>query len=177
MIVRPATSADLPLVLAIDPDYTTEQVWQMEAREADGCVAITFRAVRLPRSMRVAYPGDAESLAQDFSRPDGLHLVAEAEGDIPGYLSLAVQPASGAGWVTNLAVARERRRRGIGTALVEAATRWGREQGLSRLIIETQTKNYPAIRFCQRLGFSFCGYHDRYYRNQDIALFFALPIR
>jgi ribosomal protein S18 acetylase RimI-like enzyme len=177
MMVRSVTPADLPQVLAIDPDYTTEYVWQMEAREGDGSVAIAFRTVRLPRSMRVAYPRYPEALAEEFGRRDGLHLVAEDEGGIAGYLGLTLQPVSGAGWITHLAVARDKRRRGIGTALIDAATRWGREHGLTRLIVETQTKNYPAIHFCQRLGFAFCGYHDRYYRNQDIALFFARPIR
>jgi ribosomal protein S18 acetylase RimI-like enzyme len=176
MMVRSVLPADLPHVLAIDLDYTTDYVWQMEARESDGSVAIAFRTVRLPRTMRVANPRDLKALTDEFERRDGLHLVAE-DGSIVGYLGLTRQTVSGAGWITHLAVTREQRRRGIGSKLIEAATRWGREHGLTRLIVETQTKNYPAIHFCQRLGFSFCGYHDRYYRNQDIALFFARSIR
>jgi len=177
MRVRAVTPADLPHILAIDPGYTTEYVWQMEARESDGNMAIAFRTVRLPRSIRVTCPRNVEALAQEFERGEGLYLVADEAGRILCYLGLALQPVSDAGWITHLAVARDQRRRGIGTALVEAAVRWGRERGLTRLILETQTKNYPAIRFCQRLVFVFCGYHDRYYPNQDIALFFARPIR
>jgi len=36
-----------------------------------------------------------------------------------------------------------------------------------------QSKNHPAISFFQRHGFKFCGYNERYYRNQDIGLYFG----
>jgi hypothetical protein len=39
-----------------------------------------------------------------------------------------------------------------------------------------QTKNYPAISFCQKHGMTFCGFNDRHFANQDIALFFALAL-
>jgi ribosomal protein S18 acetylase RimI-like enzyme len=44
-------------------------------------------------------------------------------------------------------------------------------------MLETQTKNHPAICFYRKHGFVFCGFNDRYYTNQDIALFFAQNLR
>ena len=44
-------------------------------------------------------------------------------------------------------------------------------------MFETQTKNYPAICFYRKHRFVFCGFNDRYYTNQDIALFFAQSLR
>ncbi len=41
------------------------------------------------------------------------------------------------------------------------------------MMAAVQSKNYPAINFLQRNGFTFCGYNERYYRNQDIAVYFA----
>jgi len=79
-------------------------------------------------------------------------------------------------WVDNLAVATAYRRQGIGTALLNKAGEWARQRGLRRLMLEIQTKNHPAICFCQKNGFAFCGFNDRYYTNQDIALFFARSI-
>jgi len=70
-------------------------------------------------------------------------------------------------------VAKEYRRQGIGTALMKAALRWAEERNLRTIMLETQTKNYPAICFYQRHGFVFCGFNDHYYATQDIALFFA----
>jgi hypothetical protein len=67
--------------------------------------------------------------------------------------------------------------RGIGTALLRAARDWALETKLRRLIVETQTKNYPAIRFLQKRGLVFCGYNDLFYPNQDIAVFFGQMLR
>jgi ribosomal protein S18 acetylase RimI-like enzyme len=80
------------------------------------------------------------------------------------------------GWVADLVVAPEYRRGGIATQLLQAGQAWALQAGLRRLIVETQTRNYPAINLLQRSGFSFCGYNDRYYTNQDIAVFFALNL-
>ena len=104
-------------------------------------------------------------------------LVAEDEGYIVGFLHLAVEDEEGTGWTRNLVVTPRLRRRGIGTALMQAAADWLRRRNVNRVLLEMTTKNYPAIRFAQKLGFSFCGYNDRYYTNQDIAIFFAKVLR
>jgi hypothetical protein len=48
---------------------------------------------------------------------------------------------------------------------------------MSQLFLEMQSKNIPAIRLATKMGSVFSGYSDRYYPNQDIALFFALSLR
>ena len=48
---------------------------------------------------------------------------------------------------------------------------------LVRLVVEVQTKSYPAIRFCRSRGLTFCGYSDHYWPSQDIALFFGESLR
>lgn len=176
LVVRPATSTDLPALTALDHGYTTEYVWQMESREEDGQTSVNFRRVRLPRSMRVLFPRDPKRLASDWTRQAQI-LAAEQAGQLRGYLALSLGPAPGAGWVADFAVERRHRRQGVGTALLAAAVKWARENGLRRLVVETQSKNFPAISFCQKNGLVFCGYNDRYYANQDIALFFGLNLR
>jgi len=76
-----------------------------------------------------------------------------------------------------MAVDRRYRRQGIGTALMRYARQWAWEQQLQSVVVETTTKNYPALCFYEKLGFEFCGYHDHYYPNQDITLFFAQTFR
>jgi ribosomal protein S18 acetylase RimI-like enzyme len=98
------------------------------------------------------------------------------ESSIVGYLTMAAHDWHKTGWIADLVVAPEYRRRGIATRLLRVGAEWAYQAGLGRLMIETQTKNYPAIRFLERQRFSFCGYNDRYYANQDIALFFSLDI-
>ena len=174
--VRPAVSSDLQPIMQIDPGYTTEYVWQMSSTEEDGQVSVSFRSVRLPRSMRVTFPRPVESLADDWPRRASF-LVAEMDRTVKGDLSLAPAAVPGTGWIADFAVERRLRRQGIGSALLMAARQWARDNGLQRLVIETQSKNHPAISFCEKHGFAFCGYNDRYYPNQDIALFFGATLR
>jgi ribosomal protein S18 acetylase RimI-like enzyme len=183
-IVRPAELEDVRTCLDLDNSYLTEHVWQMEVQEKKGMVAVTFRTMRLPRPVHVQYPRGREALLTDWHHRD-CFLVASAQSSaqghepppIWGYLTMAAHDWHQTGWVADLVVAPEQRRRGIAAQLLQAGKEWAHRAGLRRLVIEAQTKNYPALRFLERHGFSFCGYNDRYYANQDIALFFALDLR
>ena len=172
LVVRPAELVDLDFCLTLDPSYSTESVWQMDLRGEEGHVTVTFRTVRLPRSMRVSYPHDREQFVAGWRRCDGF-LVAEKDGHIRGYAALTAHAPEDTVSISDLVVARVHRRQGIGTALLLAASGWAKSRNLRWLVMETQTKNHPAIRFCEKHGFAFCGFNDHYYANQDIAVFFA----
>jgi ribosomal protein S18 acetylase RimI-like enzyme len=173
--IRPAGPADIPHLMAIDHDYSSDFVWQMELQGEEGQVGVSFRQVRLPRSVRVEYPRSPGRLAEDWNQRPGL-LVALLEGQIIAYISLMLHIAPVTTWVTDLAVVRRLRRQGVGSALVLAAQEWARQHQTYRIILEVQPKNHPAIRMAQKLGFDFCGYNDRYFANQDIALFFGKSV-
>ena len=175
MIIRPAELTDLKACLEIDHSYVTNHVWQMEESEGAKELTVIFRTTRLPRSMWVKYPKDYDNMLESWRRGECL-LVAEEDGLVCGYLDMSVQSWHLTAWVDNLAVATSHRRQGVGTTLLKDAGEWARQRGLRRLMLEIQTKNYPAICFCQKNGFAFCGFNDRYYTNQDIALFFARSI-
>ena len=174
--VRAALSADLPHLVALDHGYSTEYVWQMDAREEGGQHTLTFRPVRLPRPMRVTFSRDAQRLVEEWNRRV-CFLVAEDEGHLKGYINLTLAPAPETGWVADFCVERRFRRSGIGSVLLAAAGQWARQNNLKRLILELQSKNYPASCFAQKLGFTFCGYNDRYYSNQDVAVFFGMALK
>jgi ribosomal protein S18 acetylase RimI-like enzyme len=126
--------------------------------------------------MRVTYPRDPGALVDGWTRKAAL-LLAEREQERLGYVAIVDGPASGSGWITDLAVATRHRRQGIGLALLGRACGWCKEHGLKQVFLEMQSKNYPAIRLSQKMGFSFAGYSDRYYPDQDIALFFCTELR
>ena len=174
--VRPAAADDIAAITAFDHSYSTDYVWQMDHREEDNQIAVIFRQVRLPRSVRVAYPREVESLAAEW-QSRRLFIVAESRGEVHGYLSVAEGAVRGAGWIAEFAVERKMRRQGLGTVLISSAAHWARKAKLQRLVVEVQSKNYPAISFCQKHGFAFCGYNDRYFANQDIALFFGMSLK
>jgi ribosomal protein S18 acetylase RimI-like enzyme len=177
MIIRPADISDLNACIALDPSFQTDHVWQMEEREEGGAIMVAFRTARLPRTMHVAYPRDCANLVEDWEQ-GGCVLVAEGEdGEILGFLSMMPQGWHGTCRIHHLVVDCRCRRQGVGSALLSAAAQWARERGLVRLTAEAQTKNHPAICFYQKHGLTFCGFNDRYYANQDIALFFALSLR
>jgi ribosomal protein S18 acetylase RimI-like enzyme len=175
--IRPASPEDLPTLCALDHSYTSDFVWQMEVQtEEEGKTAISFREIRLPRSVRVDYPRAAGTLLADWEQWAGI-LVARLAGDPVGYAALMLDLAPATAWMTDLVVKRRLRRQGIGSALVLAAQEWGLHQTCRNLILEMQPKNYPAIHLAQKLGFDFCGYNDRYFLNHDIGLFFAKTLR
>jgi GNAT superfamily N-acetyltransferase len=180
--IRPATAFDVPKLVEMDHDYVSDHVWQMEVQQESGQkpsdlqVVITFRQLQLPRSVRVAYPRPSSRLVDDWKDRACL-LVASLQGEVVGYTSMMLTTAQFTAWMTDLVVMRRVRRQGIGSALVLAGQEWARHKGSYRLVLEMQPKNYPAICLAQKLGFDLCGYNDRYFANQDIALFFAKNLR
>jgi ribosomal protein S18 acetylase RimI-like enzyme len=173
MMIRRADLKDLNTCVLIDTSYTTRRVWQIRTDERPyEEIAITFQTIKLPRSVCASSPRDSEHLIDDWQRGE-CFLVAEEDEEIRGYLNMIVQSRDASGWIKDLTVARGYRQRGVGSELLRAAFRWAREQGLRAVLVETQTKNYPAICFCRKHGFVFCGFNDHYYSNQDIAIFFS----
>ncbi len=61
-------------------------------------------------------------------------------------------------------VAASHRRRGIGTALLDAAVQWGREAGVRKLELHVFPWNAAAIALYERYGFVKEGYRRGHYR-------------
>ncbi len=180
--IRPPTSADIPKMIDIDHEYVSDHVWQMEVQHESGqkpsdlMVQIIFRQLKLPRSMKVAYPRVPADLAHDWKERACL-LVAELKGEVVGYTSMTLNIAPHTGWMTDLVITRKFRRQGIGSALVLAGQDWARRKRCARMVMEMQPKNYPAICLAQKMGYDLCGYNDHYFPNHDIALFFSKSLR
>jgi RimJ/RimL family protein N-acetyltransferase len=83
-------------------------------------------------------------------------FVAERDGAIVGRLSVArdIHPASEHVADVGVMVAQEHRRRGAGTLLMEAAERWAREAGVSKLELHVFPHNDAAIALYERLGYT-----------------------
>jgi ribosomal protein S18 acetylase RimI-like enzyme len=174
--VRPLFAADLPDLIAIDHSYITDYVWQMDLREEEKKVSVRFNEIRLPRSVQLEYPRDPQHLADTWNQFAGF-LVAEHEKEVLGYIAVHRTPGAHVAHITDLAVKRRIRRRGVGASLLLAALEWASHQQVAQITAEVQSKNVPAIRLMKKIGFSICGYNDRYYPNQDIALFFGKIVR
>lgn len=178
-LIRDGLETDIESCLALDHTYETDYVWQMHIHGEEGQQwEILFKRERLPRTMPITLTPDEKRL-QAALPPEQCFLIATKrdEPEILGYLAMYNDHVHHFGLIHDLLISLPYRRYGIGTRLVNAARQWAKEHGLTRIIIETQTKNYPGIAFCQQAGFTFCGFNDRYFQNQDIAVFFSLSLR
>ncbi len=172
IVIRPAIGSDIPALLGLDHFYETSHVWQMDRQVEGGQVSASFREVRLPRKMKVDLPMPADWLAEGWKSEPGL-LVAAFEDQAVGYIRLGEGFGPGTAWVRDLLVSDKMRRKGIGSALLLAGHEWATQRNYRRMLLEMQSKNHPAIRMANRLGYEFAGYNDHYYANQDIALLFT----
>lgn len=170
--IRPALLEDLNSIVALKQTYQTNSVWQMDRRLGDGDFSVGFREVRLPRAIKVDVPNQPEFTTVSFTQPSGLLVATMPEG-VVGYVLVREQSAPRTALVEGLTVREDLRRKGIGSALVVAGQDWARSRKLMRVVLEMQSKNVPAIHMAMSLGFEFCGYHDQYFANRDIALFFG----
>jgi RimJ/RimL family protein N-acetyltransferase len=101
--------------------------------------------------------------------PNAAVFVAEDEGLIVGRLSVArdQHPASRHVADLGLMVAQSHRRRGLGTALLQAAVDWGRETGVRKLELHVFPWNEAAIALYEKFGFVREGYRKEHYRRGD----------
>ena len=174
--IRPAIATDIRSLTNMEHHYSSDYVWQMDYRQDDREIIISFREVRLPRTTQVGYPKEYKNLEDTWTHLDGL-LIAEIENDIVGYIGLKQNMNLRTTRVTDLAVMSSQRRKGIGSALVIAGQEWAKHNKSRRLILEIQPKNFPAIQLARKLGFELCGYNDHYFSNHDIAIFFSKWLR
>ena len=174
--IRPANTNDLPRLMALDHSCSSDYVWQLELRREPNQITANFREVRLPRSVEVKYPRNPFTLAEEWARRDA-GFVALQENNPVGYICLTEEHAASITWVTDIVVAPEWRRKGVGSALLMAGQTWALERGARRLVLEMQSKNQPCIRMMQKFGYEFCGYNDQYYPTQDVALFFGRALK
>ena len=170
--IRPANASDLPQLINLDHSCQSDYVWQLELRREAGQITASFREVRLPRSIKIGYPRDPRSLADEWTRYDAILVALHADRPI-GYTGLQQERAAASAWVTDLVVMPEHRRKGAASALLTASQAWASERGVRRMVLEMQSKNQACIRLAQKFGYEFCGYNDQYYPTQDVALFFG----
>jgi len=170
--IRPAVATDLPRLMGLDHSSSSDYVWQLDLRKENGQVTASFREVRLPRPINVTYPHDPFALVDEWTQRSAI-FVALIQ-DLPlGYVCVLEHSHATTAWITDIVVDAESRRRGVGSALLNAAQDWATSRSARDIFLEMPSKNHPAIRLALKFGFEFCGYNDHYYVTQDVALFFG----
>ncbi len=174
--IRQAVKSEIMEFNSINQNYETSHVWQMNRIIDDNNISISFRETRLPRSVKVEYPYPTKQLEEEWDK-SAVILEARLKDKMVAYLRIKDISNTRIAWIVDMAVDFRSRRQGIGTLLEVSAYEWAARHHFDHIMIEAQSKNYPAIQFCKKLGYELCGYNDQYYTNMDIALFFARPVR
>lgn len=96
-----------------------------------------------------------------------LGIVSEAAGKVVGFLigRQTIEEAE----VLNLAVAPGNRRKGEGSALLQAAVEAFRRGGVNRVYLEVRESNASGIAFYEKHGFCKAGRREGYYRDPNEA--------
>jgi len=174
--IRSAVATDIKDLMQIDHSCNSDYVWQLQLNKSGEQVIATLREVRLPHPIHVTYPRDVLSLVDEWNNCAKM-FVAVVDDQKVGYVRIIEQGTAGAAWVTDLVISIQKRRLGYGSALIQAAQEWAGGRGLRQIYLEMSSKNFPAIKLAQKLGYEFCGYNDHYYATQDIALFFGRMLK
>ena len=138
--IRPATAADLPIVLFLVPRLVAFDVplWRDGEAVRASSESLLLEALTTPPA------GSAVLLASSYNEPLGfVHLETTPEfftGEPQGY-------------VANLAVKEAGEGKGVGKVLIDAAERWTKEQGMRHLTLYVFAGNARARAFYARLGF------------------------
>lgn len=137
--------------------------------------------------LRPFRPADLETLYKidqacfppgvSYSRPELARFIAHrnsktwiAEGDegVVGFLVAGRQPQR-VGHIITVDVLDEKRRQGVGRALMDAAEEWARGRKLRLIYLETADSNLEAQRFYARLGYERCEKIEQYYSSGEAA--------
>jgi [ribosomal protein S18]-alanine N-acetyltransferase len=98
---------------------------------------------------------------------NGHHYVAGLDEDeVVGYAGLAITPG-GEAWINNLAVRRDRQRRGLGRVLLADLLDHARREGADQVLLEVAADNGPAQRLYDGHGFLVIGVRRGYYQPSN----------
>lgn len=117
----------------------------------------------LPQVFRAPGDGSAwqESLMRGTEDENAGILVAELDREIVGFVQIDYRAAPNNpmllnrhyAWIDQIGVKSEYRGRGIGKALMEAASSWARDMGADQIELNVWEFNQRAISFYEELGY------------------------
>jgi len=118
-------------------------------------------------------PWSERALAEELTLADRRYVVA-CEDRIVGYGGLMV--VGDEAHVLTLAVDPDRRRNGIGAAILLRLVDQAVGSGVRHLTLEVRISNDPARSLYERFGFAAVGTRPRYYRDEDALIMWSADL-
>ena len=150
MPIRDMVDADRPGVIALDTSFETTSIFDLVVTPRR--IELVERQLATPLTKR--YPID-DAFAHWAMWTTG--FVADEDGRIAGFAAVEYEHWHARLVLWHFYVAPERRRYGIGRALLARVEDHGREIGARRVWLETSNVNVPGIAAYARLGYALCG--------------------
>ncbi len=105
-------------------------------------------------------PWSRQSFLESFANGTVFLLFTEGE-KVLGYAG--IQTVLDEGYITNIAVTADARRRGVGKALIDGLKAVAEEKALSFITLEVRKSNIPAISLYEKTGFKNTGIRKNFY--------------
>lgn len=119
---------------------------------------------------------------QDAGPAESLRFLGAGQGnDIDAVATWTIRDWNRSLWLVDIRVRSGVRGQGLGSALVDRLGTICRQEHLRGITVETQNRNFGAVRFYLRRGFRITGFDDHLYSDndlarQDVALFLFLEV-
>ncbi len=109
-------------------------------------------------------PWSEEGFRTSLNSADTLYLAAVDEQEqVVGYCGIL--RSFDEGEITNVAIAENYRKNGIGYQMLSELLSQGRKIGITRFLLEVRAGNTPAIHLYQKLGFTALGIRKKFYER------------
>lgn len=173
MQLRPLTPADLDLIDEIDGTLSTDRYLHVD-RQGEGLVAsfkVEDRPLPTPRIESNPINDDLRFTLKQVAAgiEDGLTMMAEHDG-LPIAVMVATPTPDGS--VVDLIDVRvdyDRRRDGLGSAMVFQAINYARERDARAVRAAARTSNVPFCAMLAKLGFELAGLDTYRETNHDLV--------
>ena len=152
MPIRPAIADDIPAILALEETSVTAAHYSGEQ------YGEIVKQGLMSAAAGVRSGGEEEKQSR-------LALVIEEDSLVKGFL---IGRALGEEWeIENVVVAKEKQRRGRGTALVGEFLKIARVRGGRNVLLEVRESNTAARRLYEKCRFTETGRRKKYYREPE----------
>ena len=108
-------------------------------------------------------PWSKEAIVKGFENTFANYFIAEEDNQIIGYIG--VWKVLEEGQITNIAVHKDYRRRGIGKELIKTLMNFGREEKIEVFLLEVRKSNEAAKKLYEQMGFTHLGIRKNYYQK------------
>ncbi|MEE0856297.1 MAG: ribosomal protein S18-alanine N-acetyltransferase [Ruminococcus sp.] len=110
-----------------------------------------------------AHPWSRQSVESELANENSVFIVAVEGEKVIGYIGMSV--VIDEGYIFNVAVNADFRRKGVGTALINELVTYGKKNNLCFITLEVRESNQAAISLYSDFGFIKVGERKNYYSD------------